>query len=232
MRRILVSIFSLLVLCSVGSTGCTFRPYLQWSVQAPAPVMEGLVAVKYVPNHRPPKEGGEAISSIGYQRSGWGIPFNINLEGENPSLDRTVFTLVSQALATAGIGMTVPANPQATSHMAIEINQFWCDGYFPVFNATVALEVVLLDPRTAAVRLRVPVRISEVNSDCQSVYRDVLNKTYQYLVNAFRQPQVRVAAVMVNDPAPAQPPVFVPPPPAAPAKPETYQPTAPPEQRQ
>lgn len=211
----------LLGMLSSASTGCGFHPYLYWRSGAPAATVEGRVAVKYVPNQRPPQHGAGEFQTLGNQRSGFGIPYPVRLTPPNPTIDQTLVQLVSGALATAGIGTTSAMDPAATAHMAIEVNDFWCDGYFLTYEATVNLQLVLIDPQSGMVRTRVPIQHKARNDQCRSAYRDALNRVHLDVVAAFAQPGVRIAAV---SPGVAAPPAV----PASPTEPPPAPTTTPP----
>jgi hypothetical protein len=212
-----------LVLFALVSSGCVTEPYVQWEHRPPSPAPQGRVAIRYVVNKRAPEHGGAADpDNIGNWRSGFGIPYAIRLGREpNRPLDATLGQFVGEALASAGLGVTSVQDPYATSHLSIEILDFWCDGYMG-YKATVSLMLVLLDPRLGNVRAQVPIqREGAINAGtgmwmpvqqvCRVAYNTALNLVYADIVNALAQPQVRSAALGV---ALAPPPA--PPAPAAP----------------
>lgn len=192
--------------------GCGYRPYLNWQASPPATMVQGKVAIQMVPNKRPPKHGQVLMNRLGFQRNGWGIPFAINLPAAHETLDGDVARLVTEAAQAAGIGMTAVQDPGATAHLSVEINEFWCDGYPPVYKAGATLNVVFLDPHNNGVRMQMPVHAEDGGWDCRTAYRGVTRKLYAALQTAFTQAPVRAAAIGM---APAAPP---PPPPPAPAQ--------------
>lgn len=192
-----------LLLSSSFIVGCGYHPYLAWNAAPPAPQLQGKVAVKIVPNKRPPKKGAEDVSQLGFQRNGWGIPFAIRLPPQHETLDADLAKLVTDAAQAAGLGATTVANPSATAHLAVEINEFWCDGYPPVYKAGATLNVVFLDPKTGGVRMAMPVHAEDGSWDCRTAYKGITNKLYSALTAAFAQAPVHSAALGVLPAAPA-----------------------------
>lgn len=190
------SVLVSLLLCSVPfAVGCVPQPYLIWESRPPAPMLQGRVAVKYVPNKRPPKHGDTELNNLGNERSGWGIPYAIRLQGDvNPSLDQTVSRVVAEAMSAAGIGMTQLADPGRTADLSIEIVEFWCDGY-GVYKASVGLQLVFLDPATGAIRTQVPLRHEGAGGWCRDAYRQALTGIYNDVMYSLAQPGLRMAAI-------------------------------------
>lgn len=204
---------NLIMLCGVLAGGCVpAGPFLQWDAAAPAYVQpQGRVAIRYVPNRRPEKKGAQDAYQLGNQRSGFGIPYPIRPEGD-PPIDQIVSQIVTQSMAASGIGMTQAADPYATAHVSVEIHRLWCDGYYG-YKADVALQIVVIDPRNGAERMRIPVEREGSGAFCREAYRRALTDVSHMITQAFLQPQVRMA--VVGAPQPPSP-AIAPPPPAAP----------------
>ncbi len=167
--------------------------YLQWEPRVPAMQVQGRVAIKMVPNMRPAGHGDTEMNNLGNERSGFGIPFAVRLE-DGTTLDGVLSRMVAEAMISAGIGTAGPGDPNATANLAIEIHQFWCDGYAG-YKGTVELQLVLLDPASGAVRIRVPVTKDGSGGSCRDAYRGALTAVSQELVIAFSSPAVRAAAI-------------------------------------
>jgi hypothetical protein len=182
--------------------------------------------VKLVVDKRPPKHGTAADpNNIGNWRGGFGNPFAIRVgDGNSPPLDQTINRFVGEAITAAGVGFSAPQDPYASSHLAIEILDFWCDGYMG-YKATVSLALVLLDPPSGGVRMRIPIT-REASADassnpwghvsqlCKNAYRQALDAAYNDIVITFMQPGVRAAAL--GAPPPPQPGMPGAPPPPQP----------------
>jgi hypothetical protein len=197
----------LLLLSILIAPGCVMEPYLQWNA-APQSYMppQGRVAIKYVPNRRPPKHGDNEMDNLGNERSGFGIPYAIRLQGEqNPPLDQSITQMVVQSMAAAGIGSTQVQDPYATAHLSVEIQRFWCDGYGYSYKADVALNIVILDPRTGGVRTQFPVVREGSGGMCREAYRRALSDVSGVITQAFAQPGIRAAVVGAAPPPMQQP---------------------------
>jgi hypothetical protein len=215
-------ILAALILPSLLAACAPAEPYLQWDGRLPAPGAQGRVAVKLVVDKRPPKHGTASDpNNIGNWRGGFGNPFAIRVgDPPNPPLDQTLVRIVGEAVSASGVGFTTPQDPYATAHLAIEIGDFWCDGYMG-YKATVNLMLVVLDPPTGGVRMRIPImREASANASanpwghvsqlCKMAYRDAITAAYNDILIAFLQPGVRAAALGAPPPQPPAPPPLPP----------------------
>jgi hypothetical protein len=209
------------VLVGLFAIGCVHEPYLQWARHPPAPTPpQGRVSVRYVIGKRPEKRGDGDLSNIGNWRSGFGIPYPIRLQPPDHPLDVTMSQFLVEALNSAGIAVTPLQDPGASSHLSLEILDFWCDGYMG-YKATVSLMLFVLDPRTGGVRAQVPLQregaagpgfFQSVQLRCKDAYTNALNAIQNDLMNALVAPQVRSAALgTAPPPAPMQPTQATPP---------------------
>jgi hypothetical protein len=202
------------VLSLAVAAGCGPHHYLMWEAAPPAPTMMGRVAVT-VTDRREAKRGGEDPTSVGFQRSGWGIPYPIRI-GDPSQLAMDVHDLLSQAMLSSGVGVLAPGQPQgATSHVMVDIQNFWCDGYWPVYKAGVALGVTVVDPATNTVRMPGQPLLAEGQAgDCRNAYHNALNTLFNNARAMFSAPQVHDALAMPGPGgAPPPPPPGAPPPP-------------------
>jgi hypothetical protein len=192
-------------------------PYLRWNAQPPPPTMEGRIVIRDVINKRPPKKGADTPQNVGNVRSGFGIPYAVRLDGgaeganvEPRTLTEAMGEFAASAVGQAGLAVVAPTDPQPTAHLWVEVLELWCDGYMG-YGATVSLQLVLTDPRTQALRTKVPVRQEGHGGSCRDAYTNALNDVQAQIAAAFTRPDVRAAAVGAG--ANAAPPTT--PPPAA-----------------
>jgi hypothetical protein len=199
-------------------------PYLRWNAQPAPPAMEGRIVIRDVINKRPPKKGADTPQNVGNVRSGFGIPYAVRLDGgaegdnvEPRTLVQAMSEFAASALSQAGLAVVSPADPQPTSHLWVEVQELWCDGYMG-YGAVVSLTLVVTDPRTQALRTRVPVRQEGHAGTCREAFANALNVLQSQIAAAFMRPDVRAAAVGAGGPAapPMSAPGAMPPPGAAP----------------
>jgi hypothetical protein len=216
--RVPLLAFALLVGCAPPA------PYLRWSAQPPPPTMEGRIVIRDVINKRPPKKGADTPQNVGNVRSGFGIPYAVRLDGGAESANvepRTLTEAMSEfaaiSLSQAGLAVVGPADPQPTAHLWVEVLELWCDGYMG-YGATVSLQLVLTDPRSQALRTKVPVRQEGHGPSCRDAYTNALNVVQSQIAAAFLRPDVHAAAVGAGGPpmpaaypAPGAPPPAMPP---------------------
>jgi hypothetical protein len=183
-------------------------PYLRWNAQPPAPAMEGRIVIRDVINKRPPKKGADRPENVGNVRSGFGIPYAVRLDGgaegdnvEPRTLGQAMSEFAASALSQAGLAVVQPADPQPTSHLWIEVQELWCDGYMG-YGATVSLVLVLTDPRNQALRTKVPLRQEGHAGSCRDAYTNALNVLQSQIAAAFMRPEVRAAALGAGAPLP------------------------------
>ena len=181
-------------------------PYLRWNAQPPPPTMEGRIVIRDVINKRPPKKGADTPQNVGNIRSGFGIPYAVRLDGgaeggnvEPRTLSEAMGEFAATALSQAGLAVVAPTDAQPTAHLWIEVLELWCDGYMG-YGATVSLQLVLTDPRTQALRTKVPVRQEGHAGSCRDAYTNALNVLQPQIAAAFMRPDVRAAAVGAGAP--------------------------------
>ena len=190
---VLMRALSLMLLSFLLASCASGERFLQWSARPPASRSEGRVAIKYVINQRAEDSGGKDLFDVGRVRAQVGIPYPVRLDDDAPLTVETA-RLVKQALGTAGLGWAPLTDQALTSALSIEVKEFWCGGY-GVYEATVALQVVVLDARTNGVRLRVPAGGRGHGADCRDAYSQALTELSQDLARTFTTPNVREAAL-------------------------------------
>jgi hypothetical protein len=128
-------------------------------------------------------------------------------------LTMDVHDLVTGAALSAGLGVVPPGQEQgATSRIAVDIQNFWCDGYWPVYKAGVVMGVTIVDPSGTQVRIPAqPIQGEQSDGDCRGAYRKVLTNVFSVLRAMFSSPQI--GAAVVGNPAMGAPPMGAPPPP-------------------
>ncbi len=182
---------------AMAAGGCATvpEPYLRWSSAPPSGRMDGKVAIKTVPNLRPPSRGDAQLADIGHERALSGQVTAIRLEGDqNDPLDLTITKLTIDAMRSSGLSTTQPEDTTATAHLNVEIKEFWCEGARGA-KAEVTLELVLIDPATGSERLRVPVNGTASGADCRVAFRSALGTVYRGMVSAFAEGEVHAAAM-------------------------------------
>jgi hypothetical protein len=191
--------------------GCGPRRYLAWEGSPPAPALTGRVSVE-VADRREPKRGGEDPSVIGIQRSGWGIPYPLRIGGP-AELTLEMHDLFAEAALSTGIGvLPFGQSAGATSRLAVEIQSFWCDGYFPVYKAHAVASAVIVDGATNQVRVPgQPLTAEGQAGDCRHALRRTMSSLYSSARGWFATPQIHAA--LVGEPLPPGPPPSSPPPP-------------------
>ncbi len=205
-----------LLACSLllaAAFGCGPRRYLAWDGAPPAPALMGRVSVE-VADRREPKRGGEDPSVIGIQRSGWGIPYPIHIGGP-AELALELHDLFAEAANSTGIGvLPLGQAAGATSRLAVEIQTFWCDGYFPVFKAHAVASAVIVDGATGQVRVPgQPLTAEGQAGDCRRALRRTMSALYSSARGLFANPQLHAALIAESAGAPPPgPPPGAPPP--------------------
>ena len=196
-------------------------PYLRWNANPPPPTMEGRIVIRDVINKRPPKKGADTPQNVGNVRSGFGIPYAVRLDGgaeganvEPRTLTESMSEFAATSLAQAGLAVVAPTDPQPTAHLWVEVLELWCDGYMG-YGATVTLQLVLTDPRTQALRTKVPVRQEGKGGTCRDAFANALNVLQSQIAAAFMRPDVRAAAVGAGAMAPPGAPAMATPAPDA-----------------
>lgn len=204
------------------------RPFLVWNARPPAPALQGRVAVVGVRNSRPPKQGGTNPNQVGNNRAPAGIPYPVRLESDTALTD-SLTRIIGEAAASAGLGVTQPTDSAATALLSGNLEEFWCDGYPPVFNVQMKLGIDVLDPATKQPRTHVTVLRKDGGPSCEDAIRELMNNAYDEIARALAQRDVHVAAVAPTAVAQAPAQAVVPPgtPPAA-AVPSPLPPPPPP----
>lgn len=199
-----------LALCTLVAVaaGCGPHRYLIWEAAPPAPSVMGRAAIT-VTDRREPKKGGQDPSVVGFQRDGWGIPHPIHI-GDAMQLSMDMHDLLTQAALSAGVGVTPPGQEGgATSRIVVEIQNFWCDGYWPVFKGGVVASVTVIDPASNQVRIPgQPLQSEGQDGNCRGAFHRSLNNLVMTARALFATPQVHDALVAAGGapppPAPAQ----------------------------
>jgi hypothetical protein len=220
-------------------------PVIRWSAQPPSMQQEGRVAVAYVINRRAADRGGADLSVVGNERSGYGIPYPVSVSNSMfttmpQPIDVALRAFVTDALRSSGLAVTAPEDPAASAHIAVEIGDFWFDGYWG-YTGKIKLTVVVLDPRTRQPRTRMEFAgegtskppkdpacaqfegmnvVITANMTC-NIYAKALAQIEQQMIQAFTRPDIRGALVVAPAFAPPPPPPQqqMAPPPSAPAQP-------------
>ncbi|HEX4461030.1 MAG TPA: hypothetical protein VIA18_23780, partial [Polyangia bacterium] len=116
----------------------------------PPPPLYGRVSIE-VTDHREPKKGGADPTQIGNERSGWGIPFAIRVDG---GMAFQLHDFLARQALDAQIGvLPIGQIAGATSRLIIDVQQYWCDGYPPVFKADAVASATIVDGATGQVRV-------------------------------------------------------------------------------
>jgi hypothetical protein len=195
------------VLLVAAAFGCGPTIY----VTQPARPTIGRVSIE-VTDRREPKRGGADPSQIGIERNGWGIPVPILLDGP-AGLMLHAHGLFSEAAASTDLGVLAMGDLNgATSRLMLEVQSYWCDGYFPVFKAHAVVSATIIDGLTGQVRVPgQPLTADGEAGDCHAALQRMRRALYENARGFFVTPQLRAA--LVAEPALAAPP---PPPPAPP----------------
>lgn len=197
----------------------------------PAPTLYGRVSVE-VTDRRDPKHGGADPSQIGIERGSWGIPSPVRI---GAPLALELHDLLADAASSTGIGvLPLGQNAGATSRLMVEIQDFWCDGYPPVFKSRAVASAAILDGMTGQVRVPgQPLMAERDAGNCHAALRRTMDALRTAAVAMFANPQLHAA--LINEPAappgPSGPDAPPPPPapgvpPAAPAAGQPSQPAA------
>jgi hypothetical protein len=199
-RAALITVAGALLASAVACGG----RWMTWRAQPAAPMVAGKVVIT-VADHREAKKGGEDPSVVGLQRNGWGIPFPVRLPTPTEAAD-SLRDMLGQAALTAGVGVAPAGDPTGTSHIAVEIQSMWCDGYSPVYKAGMTAGLIVLGPDGAVRVPAVPIQAEDGAWDCHDAYRNMLSKAYQQAVAMMSAPQVRDALVGAGGAPPPPPP--------------------------
>lgn len=196
---------SAVLLLVAAGFGCGPSRYLAWDAAPPAPSLIGRVSIE-VGDRREPKHGGEDPSVIGLQRSGFGIPYPIHIGGR-AELSLEMHDILTDAAMSEGIGVLPPGPPVgATSRLVVEIQQFWCDGYFPVYKSNISASATIVDGATGQVRVPGQPLVAAANDgDCRHALRRAVNQLYGSARGWFANPQIRNA--LVGESVPPPPPI-------------------------
>jgi hypothetical protein len=196
--------------------GCGPRYIIQQQAPPPPPLY-GRVSVE-VSDRREPKKGGQDPAMIGNDRSGWGIPYPVRLEGP-AELALQVHDLFMQEAMSTGIGvLPLGQAAGATSRLVLEIQGYWCDGYPPAFKADAVVSAIIVDGATGQVRVPgQPIVAHAEAGSCHHALRRMINSLSSSARGLFANPQLHAALIAESAaPPPDAPP---PPPPPAPANP-------------
>jgi hypothetical protein len=155
---------SLLLVPFVLVSGCvspTASTVLRWNPLPAAARSEGKVVLTEVVNKRPADRGGADLNFIGNSRNQYGSATAMRVDdaqatSQPEALDVSVRRLVGEGLSAAGFGVAPADDGGATALVAVEIKDFFGDGYM-VYTARVALDLVVLDPKSRAERRRVSI---------------------------------------------------------------------------
>ena len=187
----------------------------------PPPPLYGRVSIE-VSDRREPKKGGADPAMIGNERSGWGIPYPLRLNGP-AELSYEMHELFGQQAIAAQIGvLPIGQTAGATSRLIVEIQTYWCDGYPPLFKADAVASAVVVDGLTGQVRVPAqPLMGHGEAGTCRHAIHRMREALAASARAMFATPQVHDALIAEPAAAPPPPP---PPPPSAPPPP----PSAPP----
>jgi hypothetical protein len=231
-----------LIVLSTLMLGCgaPMTPMLHWSSSMPPQSMvTGRVAIPFVVDKRPANRGGGDLANVGNVRSEFGIPNPVRTNGgwtQMPELiDATLRRFVSETLQASGVGVVGPQDPTATSQLAVEITDFFADGYQGPFGSgeyrgRIALTIVILDPASRQPRGRLELAGEGTtraprSAECYpvgqgmwrglageqfcNIYLQALTTVQQQILQRLTDPMVR--ASLLGAPPPAPPP-YAPPP--------------------
>jgi hypothetical protein len=193
---------TLLMLLAVAGCGTTYVV----QQQQPQQPLYGRVSIE-VTDHREPKKGGADPSMIGNERSGWGIPSPLHLNGPG-ELSFQLHEIFAQEAMNTGIGVQPPGQVQgATSRLIIEIQQYWCDGYPPSFKADAVVSAMIIDGATGQVRVPgQPVVAHGEAGSCRHALRRMQNALASSARGMFSTPQLHQALIAEPGPPPGAPP--------------------------
>jgi hypothetical protein len=215
-RALLLTFFALTSGCAapVAST------LLRWSPLPPAGRSDGKVVLAEIVNRRPADRGGQDMNVIGNVRStsGAATPVRVDdpkITSQPMGLDESVRRFVGDGLSAGGVGLVPADDPSATAVLAVEIRDFYADGY-STYAGRVALDVLVLDPKTRGERKRFRVQADgqsgKSSNNCEvwekanasSAYTQfcflfdkALNTAGQQLVTELGRPDVRAAILNV-----------------------------------
>jgi len=199
----------ILTLTLLAVAGCGPTYVIQQQPQQP---LYGRVSIE-VSDHREPKKGGTDPSMIGNERSGWGIPSPMHLNGPG-ELSFQVHELLAQEAMNTGIGVQPPGQVQgATSRLIVDIQQYWCDGYPPSFKADAVVSAMIIDGATGQVRVPgQPLTAHGEAGSCHHALRRMLNALASNARGMFSNPSLHQALIAEPGPPPGAPPPGAPPP--------------------
>ena len=200
-------------LAALGGGGCG-PTYVVERRDGPPPPLFGRVSIE-VTDHREPKKGGADPSLIGNERSGWGIPFPVRVDG---GLSFQLHDFVARQALDVQIGVLPTGQiAGATSRLIIDTQQYWCDGYPPLFKADGVASATIVDGATAQVRVPgQPLMGHGEAGNCRVALHRMREALAASTRAFFTTPQLRDA--LIGEPAPPQsaPPPPPPPPPVTP----------------
>jgi hypothetical protein len=217
------------VVCGVVLAGCAGSvktPLLNWPSQVAAEKAEGHVAIGRVVSRRSAGHGGGDLNWIGISRGTMDIPEQIRVDdtgrtGRPVSTEDSLRRFLDDSLRAAGFGTTSASDPAATAQIVIEVRDLFSDGSTADWSGTVALDLVIIDPKTGAERTRFDVEASGSNKRkserCKeyegmttnpstlnfcTLYDEAFSNLEQDLSQALRRPDVRAAMLAAAPPAP------------------------------
>jgi hypothetical protein len=190
------------VIAAGGACGPTYV------IQRPAPPplpLYGRVSIE-VMDRREPKKGGADPSVIGNERSGWGIPSAIRVDGPG-ALPFELHDLFAQHAVSSQIGvLPVGQTVGATSRLIIEIQTYWCDGYPPAFKADAVASATVIDGATGQVRVPgQPITAHGDAGSCRMALRRMMGALASTARGMFATPQIHDALIAEPAGAPPQP---------------------------
>lgn len=197
--------------------GCGPRVY----VTQPQRPLIGRISIE-ISDRREEKRGGADPSQIGIERSGFGIPYPIRVGGP-AGLSLEVHDLFARAASSTELGVLAMGDLNgATSRLILEIQTYWCDGYFPVFKAHAVVSATIADGMTGQVRVPgQPLTADGEAGDCRNALHRMRRALYAAAQSYFVTPPLRQA--LIDEPAAPQ----APPPPPPPSADQPQQPIAP-----
>lgn len=199
------TVFALLSLALAA--GCGPHRYLVWQSSPPAPALMGRTAIN-VADRREPQKGGTDPTMLGFQRSGFGIPFPIRLHSP-AQLSMDVHALLTEAALASGVAVLPPGlDGAAGSRVMVEIQNFWCDGYWPVYKGGVTASVTIVDGASNQVRVPgQPLMAEGQSGNCREAYHRALTTLFMNARAMFSAPPIHdalVASAGGPPPSPAQ----------------------------
>jgi hypothetical protein len=188
--------------------------YLTWRTKPPATTVTGKLNIM-VDDTRQKKGLVKDTRIVATEPGPYMIPIDKRLDTPTEAAE-SIRDMLGQAALSSGVGVAA-VGEKGTANLMVELNGLHCTGHWPVFIASFAAGITLVDPTTMAVRMPTQaITVQGGAGDCQNAHKDALTKAYleaEKLMGAdgFKQaaaavPAGTAAADPAAAPAPATPP--------------------------